>query len=137
MKEEILVSKVDYSRLNSMILNLLETNGSNPLELNRLNIEIKRATLVDPWKIHPECITMNSVIKITYPGTGASETIRLVYPQDAGLKEGNISILSPLGCALLGYSKGHTVSFNSEGGRQRVIIDEIIFQPEANGEDLQ
>ncbi len=137
MEDEILVSKVDYSKLNSMILNLLESSDSNMLELNRLNIEIKRATLVDPWKIHPQCVTMNSIVKLTHLGTGASETIRLVYPNESGFTEKTISVLSPLGCALLGYSKGHTVSFNTSEGRQRVIIDEIIFQPEAHGEDLQ
>jgi regulator of nucleoside diphosphate kinase len=137
MKDEILVSKVDYKRLNSMILRLLEMKNANLIELNRLNMEIKRAIVIEPWKMESDYITMNSEIKFTHLGTGATSTVRLVYPQDAGLNEGNISVLSPLGCALLGNRKGQTISFNAPGGNQRVIIDEIVYQPEANGIDLQ
>ncbi len=137
MKDEILVSKVDYTRLNSMILSLLEMKNANLIELNRLNMEIKRAIVIEPWKMESDYITMNSVIRITHLDTGSTKVARLVYPQDAELNEANVSVLSPLGCALLGNKKGQTISFSAPGGPQRVIIDEVIYQPEANGKDLQ
>lgn len=137
MKNEIFISKVDYSRLNSMILNLLDSKKSNILELNRLNMEIKRAKMIEPKKISPDCVTMNSVVEITFPENGMTKTVRLVYPNNANLKDGSISVLSPLGCALLGYQKGQTVSFRAPGGSQTVTIGQIQYQPEANGEDLR
>ena len=137
MKGEIIISKLDYSRLNSMILNLLDSKDSNLLELNRLNMEIKRAKLVEPKKIKPDFVTMNSIVGVSFPESKTSRTLRLSYPKDASIKEGNISVLSPLGCALLGYKKGETVSFKAPGGSQTITIDKIIYQPEANGEDLK
>lgn len=137
MKDEILVSKLDYSRLNSMILKMLDTNKPNIYELNRLNMEIKRAKLVDPRNITPEVVTMNSVLRIKFPGTGTTRILRLVYPRVANMKDGSISILSPLGCALLGCRTGQTITFKSPGGSQTIIIDQILYQPEANGIDLK
>jgi regulator of nucleoside diphosphate kinase len=136
MRNQIVISKLDYSRLNSMILNLLSNRDSNLIDLNRLNMEIKQAKVIEPEKIKPDCVTMNSVIQVKFSQSGISKTLRLTYPKDASLKDGNISVLSPLGCALLGYKKGEAVSFKAPGGTQTVVIDNVIYQPEANGEDL-
>lgn len=137
MKNKIILSKVDYSKLNSMILNLLDKNDSNLLELNRLNIEIKQAQLVEPKKIAPEYVTMNSIIEVVFSQTGISKTLRLAYPKEGNLNDGRISVLSPLGRALLGSRKGETFSFKDPDGVHTVTIRNVIYQPEANGVDLQ
>jgi regulator of nucleoside diphosphate kinase len=136
MNNEIYVSRLDYVRLNSMILDQLEIGNPNLLELNRLNMEIKRARQVEPRKINPDCVTMNSVIEVLFLEQGTSSVIKLVYPKDAKLEETNISVLSPLGCALLGYKKGQTVSYHTPGGMQSATIYEILHQPEREGFDL-
>jgi len=137
MKNDIVVTRVDYSRLNSLILNMLDDRSSDLFELNFLNIEIKRATKIDSRRISPEYVTMNSLIEVTFLDIGKSMAIRLVYPQDANYKKGQVSVLSPLGCALLGYRAGDSVSFRAPGGMQTVRIDKVLYQPEANGIDLQ
>jgi regulator of nucleoside diphosphate kinase len=137
MKNDIVVTRVDYSRLNSLILNMLDDRKSNLFELNYLNIEIKRATKIDSRRIGPEYVTMNSLIEVTFLDVGKSMVIRLVYPQDANYKKGQVSVLSPLGCALLGYRAGDSVSFRAPGGMQTVRIDKVLYQPEAHGIDLQ
>jgi regulator of nucleoside diphosphate kinase len=134
--KEISVTKVDYSRLNALILQKLDDKGNSLRELNHLNIEIKRAQKVDSKKISPDVITMDSQVQITFLSNNQSKIVRLVYPEKASLKDGHISVLSPLGCALLGYRKGDIVSFNTPGGIQTVKIDTILFQPEAHGIDL-
>lgn len=135
--KEISVTKVDYSRLNALILQKLDTNSNSIRELNHLNIEIKRAQKVDSKKISPDIITMDSQVQVTFLSNSQSKVVRLVYPEKASLKDGQISVLSPLGCALLGYRKGDIVSFNTPGGLQTVRIDKILFQPEAHGLDLE
>jgi regulator of nucleoside diphosphate kinase len=80
---------------------------------------------------------MNSIIEVTFPGQDKSMIVRLVYPHESNYREGLVSVLSPLGCALLGYKAGDTVSFKAPGGTQTVRIDKVIYQPEANGIDLQ
>jgi regulator of nucleoside diphosphate kinase len=116
---------------------MLDDRSSNLFELNFLNIEIKRAKKIDSRRIDPEYVTMNSLVEITFPDMGKSMVLRLVYPQDANYKEGLVSVLSPLGCALLGYRTGDSVSFKVQGETQTVRIDKVIYQPEANGIDLQ
>ncbi len=134
--QEIMITKVDYSRLNALILRQLDENAYNLRELNFLNIEIKRARKIDSKKIDPDIITMNSEVLLTFLKNGQTKIVKLVYPEKASFKDGLLSVLSPLGCALLGYKKGDIVSFNSPGGIQTVRIDDVMFQPEANGEDL-
>jgi regulator of nucleoside diphosphate kinase len=137
MKSDIVVTRVDYSRLNSLILNMLDDRKSNLFELNYLNIEIKRAEKIDSRRIGADYVTMNSIIEVTFPDQDKSIIVRLVYPHEFNYQEGLVSVLSPLGCALLGYKAGDTVSFKAPGGRQTVRIDRVIYQPEANGIDLQ
>jgi regulator of nucleoside diphosphate kinase len=135
--KEIVVTKVDYLRLNSLILNLLEESSHNIHELNYLNMEIKRATKIDSRKIAPDFVTMDSIIEVTFVEFKKTRELKLVYPHKANFKEGLVSVLSPLGCALLGFKAGDIVTYKSPGGIQSVRIDKVIFQPEANGEDLQ
>lgn len=134
--KEILVTKVDYSRLNALILQKLDDRSNSLRDLNYLNIEIKRAQKVDSKKISPDIITMDSQVQITFLNNNQSKVVKLVYPEKASLKDGQISVLSPLGCALLGYRKGDIVSFNTPGGVQTIKIDNVLFQPEAHGIDL-
>ena len=136
MDNEITVTKVDYSRLNSLILRLLDKKNQDIRELNFLNIEIKRAKKIDSKKITPEFVTMDSLIEVKFLETGKTMVLRLVYPQKANYKEGFISVLSPLGCALLGCKAGDSVLFKAPGGTLAVKIEKVLFQPEANGEDL-
>jgi regulator of nucleoside diphosphate kinase len=137
MKSDIVVTKLDYSRLNSLILNMLDDRKSNLFELNFLNIEIKRAEKIDSRRIGPDYVTMNSIIEVTFLDPRKSMILRLVYPHESNYQEGLVSVLSPLGCALLGYKAGDTISFKVPGGTQNVRIDKVIYQPEANGIDLQ
>ena len=137
MKNEVTVTKHDYSILNSMILDMLDSGRVDIFELNRLNMEIKQARLIDPKTISPDYVTMNSIVQVTFPDTGTTRKFKLVYPQHAEIRESKISVLSPLGCALLGYKKGEKISFSAAGIARTVVIDEILFQPEANGLDLE
>lgn len=135
--KEISVTKVDYSRLNALILQKLDDNSNSLRELNHLNIEIKRAQKVDSKKISPDIITMDSQVQLTFLNNNQSKVVRLVYPEKASFKAGQISVLSPLGCALLGYRTGDIVSFSTPGGIQTVRIDDVLFQPESHGIDLE
>lgn len=136
MGNEIILTEVDYVRLNSLIYRLLGKDTQDIRALNFLNIEIKRAKKIYPKKIKPDLVTMDSHIEVKFLETGKSEVLKLVYPQKANYEEGLISVLSPLGCALLGFKAGDSVTFEETGRTQTVRIEKVLFQPEANGEDL-
>jgi regulator of nucleoside diphosphate kinase len=77
---------------------------------------------------------MNSVIEVSDCDTNKTMELRLVYPKEANFKLGKISVLSPLGTALLGYKVGSEISYAVPKGVKKMKISKIVYQPEANGE---
>lgn len=134
MKEEIMITELDYVRLCDLVHKVKNTKTAEMKNLVVLGSEIKRAKRVDSKKITSEYITMNSVIEVTDMDTNKILNLKLVYPRDADFKKGHISILSPLGSALIGYKVGDTISFEVPKGVKEIKINRILFQPEANGQ---
>ena len=130
------VTQLDYLRLNNLIQNLRDNRSVDAAYLKFLGLELKKAIKVDSKSITPDFVTMNSVMNVVFLDNSKSMELRLVYPQNANFSKGLISVLSPLGCALLGYRAGDIVTFKAPKGEQRVQIEKVIYQPEANGEDL-
>jgi regulator of nucleoside diphosphate kinase len=132
----ITVTQLDFVRLTNLIQNLRDNRSVDPEYLKFLGFELKKAIKVDSKSITPDFVTMNSVMNVVFLDSSKSMELRLVYPQNANFAKGLISVLSPLGCALLGYRAGDIVTFKAPKGEQRVRIEKVIYQPEANGEDL-
>ncbi|MCK3685108.1 GreA/GreB family elongation factor [Maribellus sp. YY47] len=134
MEDIIKVTKMDYVRLNGIISSIKQFNKEGSAEISFLETELTRAKKIDPKRIGADFVTMNSVVEVIDLDTEKSMTIRLVYPKDANFKQGNISILSPLGSALIGYQSGSIISFKVPGGIKKMKISKLIYQPEANGD---
>lgn len=132
----ITVTQLDFTRLTHLIQNLRDHKSIDPQYLKYLGLELQKANKIDSKQITPDFVTMNSVMKVCFLDSGKMMELRLVYPQTADFSKGLISVLSPLGCALLGYKAGDVVTFHAPKGEQNVKIEEVIYQPEANGEDL-
>lgn len=132
----ITVTQLDYLRLTNLIQTIRDNKSVDPIYLQYLGMELQKALKIDSKLITPDFVTMNSVMNVVFLDTGKTMELRLVYPQNANFSKGLISVLSPLGCALLGYKAGDTVSFKAPIGEQKVMIEKVIYQPEANGEDL-
>ncbi len=133
----ITVTQLDFVRLSKLIQMIREDKSIDIEYLNYLGVELKRAAKINSKKITPDFVTMNSVMEVTLLETGKRMELRLVYPNQADFSKGLISVLSPLGCALLGYKNGDIVSFKAPMGEQKVRIEKVIYQPEAHGEDLE
>jgi regulator of nucleoside diphosphate kinase len=133
----ITVTQLDFVRLTKLIQILRENRSVDAEYLKYLGIELQKASKIDSKLITPDFVTMNSVMNVVFLDTCKTMELRLVYPQDANFSKGLISVLSPLGCALLGYKAGDVVTFKAPKGEQKVRIEKVIYQPEANGEDLQ
>jgi regulator of nucleoside diphosphate kinase len=134
--DSITVTNYDFTMLSNLIQRLRNGKSVDDKYLNFLNFELHKATKIDSKLISPDFVTMNSVISVVFLDTMKAMELRLVYPQKANFAEGLISVLSPLGCALLGYKAGDVVTYNAPKGEQKVKIEKLVFQPEANGEDL-
>lgn len=95
--------------------------------------EIRGAEVLAPTEAPPDLVTMRSTVRITDLDSGEPAVYTVVYPDEADLAEGRISVLSPLGTAVLGQRIGDTVEVPVPAGARRVRVDAILFQPEAAG----
>jgi regulator of nucleoside diphosphate kinase len=134
MKNTIQITDLDYNRLNGMIDNLRKSNQKEYNDLLFLESELERAKRTNPKKITGEFVTMNTVVEVLDCDTNKTMELRLVYPKEANFKFGKISVLSPLGSALLGYRVHSEISFSVPNGIKKMKILKIVYQPEANGE---
>lgn len=86
-----------------------------------------------PKDIEPDLVTVNSLVEILDLDLDKVMTVKLVNPTDVDIRKGRISLLSPLGSALVGNQVGNIVRFNAPMGEKKVRISTIINQPVANG----
>lgn len=129
----IFITEPDYDRLSALIEKTRESNGIDREYLNKLEAELDRAEIVDPKDIPGNVITMRSTVRLKDLVTGEENTYSLVFPTEADSTQGKISVLAPIGTAILGYRRGDTIEWTVPSGLRRLKVDEIIYQPEAAG----
>jgi regulator of nucleoside diphosphate kinase len=134
-KSFIYITSNDHRRL----LQLLEIAKSNHFrdrgDLIGLEAELKRAVIVDSKEVPADVITMNSQADLVDLDTGEKVTFTVVFPRNANVDEGRISVLAPLGAAMLGYRAGDEFEWKVPYGTRRFKVAKILYQPEAAGED--
>ena len=126
------ITEYDLERL----LKLLHAAGSTQYRgseyLKQLQSELERATVVAPQDIPGDVITMNSTVALEDTATGEEEDYTLVFPEDADLAQGKLSILAPVGTGMLGYRVGDVFEWDVPAGKRRLLVKKIIYQPEAS-----
>ena len=101
---------------------------------DKLEAELLRAHVVPREKIPPDVVTMNSRV-VFENESGERREVTLVYPGRADIDAGRISVLVPIGTALLGLRVGQSIDWEGPGGaKQRYRIAAVPYQPEAAGE---
>ncbi len=131
-RPKIVISSLDVERLEKLIASLPSNDFPGKEELEA---ELARAEIVDPRAIPPTVVTMNSTVRFSVVSSSEEFTLRLVYPKDIDGGSGKISILAPIGSALLGLAQGDEIEWPKPGGGLvRVRIEEVTYQPERAGE---
>ena len=102
--------------------------------LEDLRTELDRAVVIESEKIPPDVITMNSSVSLVDVDTAEEEVFTLVFPKDADADSGRISVMAPLGTAMLGYRVGDVFEWDVPMGRKRWRVATVIYQPEAAGD---
>ena len=96
-----------------------------------LKAKLERAVLVPTDAVPPDVVTMRSRVVLSDVATGQRREVVVVYPAEADVAAGRISVLDPLGVALFGASAGDSIEFASgEEGRLGLRVEEILYQPE-------
>lgn len=133
-KRTIFITEFDAQRLQGLIDNPSTLEHRQRESLQSLKDELSRAQVVAPKDIPPDVVTMNSIMHLTDIETGEDETYTLVFPSDANVNECRISVLAPIGTAVLGYKAGDTFTWSVPGGERHLRVKEVVYQPEASGD---
>ena len=134
MSERIIqITELDQRRLLDLIQEAQSGEYRKSIYLDQLRGELERAQIVAPQEIPGDVITMNSTVALTDLDTGEEETYTLVYPENADTTQGKVSILAPVGTAMLGYRVGDVFEWEVPAGKRRLKVTKIHYQPEASG----
>ena len=132
MAGELTISRIDRERLNRLIDEAMYGGARQDKSYGALRREVERARVVEPETLPANVVSMRSKALIAL--NGEEEEVQLVYPDEADWRAGRLSILSPVGTALLGYREGDEIDWDTAGGRTRIEIRRLIYQPEAAGD---
>lgn len=129
----IYVTELDMQRLQKL-LEGMESSSRNKAHLLELENELLRGHIVPSSEVPPDVITMNSSVKLKDMDSGEELEYTLVYPGGANASLNRISILAPIGTALIGYRVGDIIEWEVPSGVRRLKVAEIVYQPEASGD---
>ena len=130
-KPQIVLSSLDLDRIEALLAAMPSSVFPGKADLQA---ELDRADVVAPEEIPPNVVTMNSTVTCVDELSGETHRITLVYPHDADVLQQKVSVLAPVGSALLGLSVGQSIDWTAPGGRPlRVRVTGISYQPEAAG----
>ncbi len=123
---KIFITSSDYQKLKELLQN---KEGHTDEDLALIN-ELSRATILDLNKTVKDIVIMNSQIVFRDEQTNQVKNLTLVFPENADFSQGKISVLSPLGCALLGEKVGHSIFLKTPKGEKKILIEKILYPVE-------
>lgn len=134
LQNTIQVTSFDMNRLFAMIEQLRRNGSPETANLEKLEEELARSNEVEASDLPADVVSMNSRVMLQEMASGQEMTCSLVFPTQANVSENRISILAPLGTAILGYRVGDAIEWPTPGGMRQYKILELPYQPEAAGD---
>ena len=132
MERSLYINELDHKRLMRLIEDALNGVTEQSNSLRSLQVELARANVVNAEELPRDVVTMRSRVLIMLEDE--EKEITLVYPNEANRSTGKISILSPIGTAIIGYREGDVINWLTPGGLKRIRIKKVLYQPEASGD---
>lgn len=133
-EHSIYMTTTDAEKLRELIRKEQQSKYRHSPYLKMLLGELNRSIVMDARDIPADVITMNSTAFLIDLETGEEMTFTLVFPENADAVAGKISILAPIGTAMLGYRVGDIFEWDTPGGKRKIRVEKVIFQPEASGD---
>lgn len=128
---KIVLSSLDLDRLDQLLSRLPATD---PARL-QLEQELDRGAVVEPAAMPANVVTMNSTVRLRLLKTGEEPCLTLVYPKDLDATGDKVSVLAPVGSALLGLSEGDQIHWPMPDGEiQPIQVLQLLYQPERSGQ---
>lgn len=130
----IFITEYDLERLHDLIEEARRIDRRGNEYLDSLDAELARGTVVTPAEVPSDVITMNSTIHLEDLDTHEEMVYTLVFPHEADITQGKISVLAPIGTAMLGYRVGDSFTWQVPDGVRRLQVKAVLYQPEAAGD---
>lgn len=124
-KEKLILAKDDYEIIMAHLRQGLSKSTYEPQNADALKQEMKKAKVVANEKVPDNIVKLNSIVRIRETGSEKTRELQLVTPDKADIKENKISILSPIGTALIGFGEGKEIEWNVPGGKKTFQILEV------------
>jgi regulator of nucleoside diphosphate kinase len=131
----IYITESDLDRLRKLIsvMSISDTDKTQEY-LETLENELDQAEIVKPQSVPEDVITMRSKARLLDIDSGKEVVYSLVFPNEADLEKGKISVLAPIGTAMIGYKVGDIIEWEVPAGLRRLRVEEVLYQPEAAGD---
>lgn len=120
----IFISRDDYAKLRLLLVTALHSNRNSALQ--KLREELDRATVIDPADFPVDVVTLESTVEYEDIGTGEIEEFTIVFPDRADVEQKRLSILAPIGTALIGCRVGDVVSWSTPGGLRQLKVRRVV-----------
>ena len=130
----IYITEFDVERLRTLVDDAKRLHRHGHEYLDSLERELSRAQVVPPADVPADVVTMNSTVSLRDLDSDEEMTVTLVFPQHADIAQGKVSVLAPIGTAMLGYRIGDVFTWNVPDGERRLQVEKVIYQPEASGD---
>lgn len=121
----IVVTDQDFWRLSTLVRARSADAARDQTHIDRLAEELARSVPIASSKVPSDVVTMHSRVEVRDLGTGVAGAYTLVFPHEADLASGRLSVLAPLGTALLGYKIGDEIDWAMPGGMRRIRIESV------------
>jgi regulator of nucleoside diphosphate kinase len=132
-EQKIYITDFDLKRLKKLLGSSRPSGERKNPYLEELKKEVEKAVVVPSKEIPRDVITMNSTVSLVDLDSGKEYEYTLVFPENADSTTGKISILAPVGTAMLGYRVGDVIEWVVPAGKRRLKVGKVLYQPEASG----
>lgn len=133
MRSRIHITPEDMEQLRKLVEIYGGGGATDRSSIEALEAELDRANIVESSQIPSDVITMNSEVRLRDLDTGEERVYRLVFPNRALRTRNALSVVAPIGTALLGYRAGDVVEWMVPKGLRRLKVLEVLYQPESDG----
>lgn len=132
-KRKIMITQNDYDHLKELLSSAF-THAISPSDyLDSLEAELELAEVIDPERVPKNVVTMNSTVKLRDLDSQELEVYTLVFPDEADIANRKLSVLAPVGTAILGQRVGDVLRWRVPSGWRRLKVERVLYQPERAG----
>jgi regulator of nucleoside diphosphate kinase len=130
---KVAITDIDRRRLGSLVDRAVQEGLASRRVVADLEYELERATRIDPEACPADLVTMNSIVRLRDLDRGEMNTYKVVYPDEANGDKRDVSVLSPIGTAIIGCRAGELIEWSARNFHGRFRVEDILYQPESAG----